>query len=650
MPEPNNKPELLKRSLAGKINYREIALTTDKFDEKTRKLTVSFASQTPVFMYGDSEVLEVSEKAMDISRFEKSVMPVLFNHNRDEPIAAIQKIWIEGEKAYADIIFDDDEDSLKIMNKVKSGSVRGTSVGYRVQNYEIIQANNQSSDGIAGPAYIARKWEVLEFSIVTVPADPEVGAGRSVDNPELVPENISENKVRENKMATTEKTKEELEKELEEAKKACANAKKKSVEDSAAVAKRCEEIITICDDFKIDTATRNSYISNSEMSVDQVRAAVLESLKKNQKPVASTKRQEETLEVVKDAWDKRREVLADGLCLRSAVAIKNPVAGSDKARYMSVRDIAIELLERDGVKDARMMDPGEIFKRALTTSSSLSAVFDNVAHKSLAVGYPEADMTYKAWTNVGTLTDFKDATVYQISAAGEPKKIPEGGEFSNTKITAGKVTRKLETYGEGFTYTREMFIDDDLSVLTTVPRKINQAFERYKNYMCYQVLINGNYSTSHKTLLGTGTGITTDGLSNMKKLMKQQTDISSKAKLNLKPAFLLVPSALETVALQMIRSTTDPNGAISGITNIFMNSMAVISDAELDVSDIAFYMATARGAVEGVEVDYLNGVQTPTLETAPSFEVLGWKMRIYEDFGIKFLDDIGFVKNPGVKA
>jgi hypothetical protein len=111
-----------------------------------------------------------------------------------------------------------------------------------------------------------------------------------------------------------------------------------------------------------------------------------------------------------------------------------------------------------------------------------------------------------------------------------------------------------------------------------------------------------------------------------------------------------VPSALETVALQMIRSTTDPNGAISGITNIFMNSMAVISDAELDVSDIAFYMATARGAVEGVEVDYLNGVQTPTLETAPSFEVLGWKMRIYEDFGIKFLDDIGFVKNPGVKA
>jgi HK97 family phage prohead protease len=189
MPEPNNKPELLKRSLAGKINYREIALTTDKFDEKTRKLTVSFASQTPVFMYGDSEVLEVSEKAMDISRFEKSVMPVLFNHNRDEPIAAIQKIWIEGEKAYADIIFDDDEDSLKIMNKVKSGSVRGTSVGYRVQNYEIIQANNQSSDGIAGPAYIARKWEVLEFSIVTVPADPEVGAGRSADNPEDVPDN-----------------------------------------------------------------------------------------------------------------------------------------------------------------------------------------------------------------------------------------------------------------------------------------------------------------------------------------------------------------------------------------------------------------------------------------------------------------------------
>jgi hypothetical protein len=38
---------------------------------------------------------------------------------------------------------------------------------------------------------------------------------------------FSDDKVREKKMATTEETKEELEKELEEAKKACANAKKK---------------------------------------------------------------------------------------------------------------------------------------------------------------------------------------------------------------------------------------------------------------------------------------------------------------------------------------------------------------------------------------------------------------------------------------
>ena len=45
-------------------------------------------------------------------------------------------------------------------------------------------ANKQSEDGFAGPCSIARKWAPYEVSIVSVPADPTVGVGRSEEEPD----------------------------------------------------------------------------------------------------------------------------------------------------------------------------------------------------------------------------------------------------------------------------------------------------------------------------------------------------------------------------------------------------------------------------------------------------------------------------------
>ena len=38
-------------------------------------------------------------------------------------------------------------------------------------------------------------------------------------------------------------------------------------------------------------------------------------------------------------------------------------------------------------------------------------------------------------------------------------------------------------------FSREMMINDDLNVLTSVPRLMRASMERYKNYLAYQALV-----------------------------------------------------------------------------------------------------------------------------------------------------------------
>lgn len=106
---------------------------------------------------------------------------VLYNHKRDDVIGRIDRVWVEGNRGYAEITFDSDDLSEKIYQKVKGGTLKGVSVGYLVDSWEEVMPNKQSADGrFTGPCSIARRWTPYEISIVSVPADPTVGVGRSM--------------------------------------------------------------------------------------------------------------------------------------------------------------------------------------------------------------------------------------------------------------------------------------------------------------------------------------------------------------------------------------------------------------------------------------------------------------------------------------
>lgn len=157
-----------------------------------RRIEISFSSEEPyVRWYDATEILEHSESSVDLKRLN-DIGVLLFNHQRNAVIGKVIKAWVENERGYAIVEFDDDEESNKIFQKVKSGTLKGVSVGYVVNSWEEVAVNKKSSDGrFAGPCYIAKSWEPYEISIVSIPADPGVGIGRELGQGEEVNESKS---------------------------------------------------------------------------------------------------------------------------------------------------------------------------------------------------------------------------------------------------------------------------------------------------------------------------------------------------------------------------------------------------------------------------------------------------------------------------
>ena len=145
-----------------------------------RKFILSFSSEEPYERYWGKEILDHNPAAVDLTRLN-TIGVLLFNHNRDKVIGKINRAWIENQRGMAEVEFDDDAESEVIFQKVKSGTLKGVSTGYRIGVIEEVMPNKVSTDGrFTGPCDVARQWMPYEISIVSVPADATVGVGRDM--------------------------------------------------------------------------------------------------------------------------------------------------------------------------------------------------------------------------------------------------------------------------------------------------------------------------------------------------------------------------------------------------------------------------------------------------------------------------------------
>lgn len=565
-----------------------------------------------------------------MQRITDGICCLLYNHDSDEVIGKVLRAWIEDGKARTEVLFDDDDKSEKIWQKVRKGILKGVSVGYMVDVWEEVESGAVSTSGrITGPAYIATRWSIYEISIVSVPADPNVGIGRSIKTE-------GDKNMEDNKPKTSEPEKQEQ-----------TTDNRHTTNEGQTENERIRGIVSLCREFDVTDEQLDGFIADRNISVQDVEHTILEGLKRSNKPSATTK-----VKVGAEDKEKFRNAATDAILMREGINVEKPAPGASDLRGASVRDYMIYCAKREfpEMKNLEFMDVQELARLAMTGTGGLPGILSNVANKSMAIAYQRANTTYQAWTSQGNNKDFKEATRYRLGEAGELIEIKESGEFKFDTLKEASATAKVLTYGRAWSLTRQAIINDDLGALTTIPAKYTYAAILGINRLVYKTLADtSTLFTSARKNLGTAGALSIETLGEARKLMRNFTNIGGKEKLNIAPKFLIVPSSLETKAQQLLQSTADPQGANSGVNNPFRNALTLITDSELDnYSEDAWYLAAdpilAGG---GIEVTYLNGKNSPTIDSRVSFTNLGMDFRIYIDYGVNIIDWRAFVKNPG---
>ena len=611
------------------IYTNAIAIREKEDGGDVRQAELSLSSEEPCRRWFGNEILSHDAEAVDLTRLQE-IGVVLFNHDRDRVIGRVLDVRLDEvtRKLRAVIQFDEDEESERIYQKVCSGTLRGGSVGYAVDVWESVEAGAKSSNGrFTGRCEVATRWTPYELSIVSVPADATVGVGRSyVENGDG---NMDEQKndidVKDQEREATQPA-------------PLVNAE---AERQAAVAEeraRVREIGTMCRQFGVDDVP---YI-NDGMSVEAVRAAILDKLAQERKA------QPVTVQI--DEMDKFRAAATDGLAMRAGMAVENSAPGAEEFRGKRMMRLAAECVERELGKSTHAMDDETIVREALTGTGAFPGILSNVAHKSMAQAYQSAPTTYQLWTAQGSNSDFKDATRYRLSEADTLEKLNESGEFKAGGVTEGAAKTSIATYGRMFSLTRQAIINDDMGALQQLPAIYGAAARRMINKMVYKMLqsnpkVEGTvlFHANHQNLCAEDISI--EGLAKMKASMAKQKNIKGAEYLNIQPAFLICPVELEVQAAQLISSVVDPTKA-NATPNPFANKMMVISEPELE-DEKTFYLAAAAGIAPTIEVTSLNGNLTPTMERAEQFDTLGIKWRIYMDVGVNLLDYRGIQKSTG---
>lgn len=388
---------------------------------------------------------------------------------------------------------------------------------------------------------------------------------------------------------------------------------------------------------------------NPQMCLPTAKARALDILAKGATPAAGG-----YVATVEDEADKQRTGVQAALMIRANLAkadTTNPFRG------YSLSEIARASLERVGVKTGSLDKMGMVAAAFTHSTSDFPKLMANVAEKAMLKGYEEAGETFQLWTTKGTLSDFKTASRVDLNTFPSLDKVPEGGEYKYATIGEHGETIQLATYGKLFSITRQAIINDDLNPIAKVPRLMGRAAIRTVGNLVYAILTGNPVmldgfnlfdATNHKNLAGAGSAISTATVDAMRVFMGLQKD--GEAPLNIRMRYLLVPLALEGTA-NVVRNSEFEVGSSSRnntTPNIVRNTFDVISDARLDATNSpAWYAAGDPAITDTIEVAYLDGNETPTMEEQTGWTVDGVEMKVRLDAGVKALSYRALAKNPG---
>ena len=300
---------------------------------------------------------------------------------------------------------------------------------------------------------------------------------------------------------------------------------------------------------------------------------------------------------------------------------------------------------------------------AAGSTVSIGGILSNVANKFLLDGFNSVERTWRNIAAIRSVTDFKTVTSYRLTGNDQYERVAPGGEIKHGTLGEETYTNKADTYALMLGIDRTDIINDDLSAITTVPRKLGAGSGKTINDIFWKTFLSNlqggsAFFTAGNTnfISGADTALGIDGLTKAEVTFMDQVDSDGKP-LGVMPAILLVPTSLSAVGSQLFKSMELRDNGSSAkypISNPHQGKFRVevsryLSNAAYTGnSSKAWYLLAGAEDLPVIEVAFLNGQEAPTIETAEqSFNRLGIQMRGYHDFGVALQDPRGGVRAKG---
>lgn len=426
---------------------------------------------------------------------------------------------------------------------------------------------------------------------------------------------------------------------------------------------RMLEIEDMCRALQVEEETIRTYIKEGK-TVDEVRKLVMDKMIQNGAPV-HVRAQQETGE------DSFRDDVSTALLLRAGIDVKDASAGAQNLKAMGLRDIAIECLTREnagGQLNTRSQD--ELFtmltRDYYNPTAAFPSIMDLAINKSYKAGYERVPVTFDKWVAKGSLKDFKAQDNYYVAGtAGEFYELPENGELKQDVPQDVKLpSRKLKTFGRQFTMSRTAFINDDIGYITTLPQRYAASAKKTQNTQVYRaltqnpVIYDGSqlFSAAHNNVIEVGTDFTVQAAQKIIMMMQLQKDQFGEA-IIIRPAHWVVPVGyafkIQSVLWSQTINTADNTQAFNPLY-AYRNSIDVVEDPTLNAligenSPMPWFLVADSNDAPTIQIDYLNGQETPSIRRMERPGTLGFVWDIYLDWGITVVDYRGIVKNNGIK-
>lgn len=414
------------------VHRAAIGMEARSIDEDSRTVDIAVSSELAVERSFGKEILIHDASAIDLAFLASGRAPLLLDHDPEKQIGVIESVDLSPDrKLRAKVRFGRSQQADEIFMDVVDGIRGNISVGYRVNKMERASRDE----------YHVKSWTPLEVSVVSIPADPTVGVGRSTAAPE--PKQTVEPTIKKEVKMTDE-----------------VNLDAVRAEAAAAAAKNASEILALgARHNKSDMAHE---AIREGRSIEAFRGMLLDAIG-DAKPLDN-----DTVGLT--AKEVRQFSFA-----RAVASLMNP--GDRKLREAAAFEFeASEAAgKRYGVTPQGIMVPTDILRRDINTSDDnelvgtnlMAGSFIDVLRNSSSVMAAGARMMPGLVGNVAIPKKSSASTAAWIST--------EGGNASESEPTFAQVTLAPKTVGAYTDMTRQAILQSTPAIESLIRDDLTQG-------------------------------------------------------------------------------------------------------------------------------------------------------------------------------